>query len=1047
MGATVLAAALIGSALTLSGGVPSAQAVTGDTGTKTSVVRVSGKAEGSGHWGVVGNVQTWSSTSGSVFNYDLEFSPTDGSLWVSDSGKAGWGLGGCWPNSSPCQLGNPRVFKYDQLSTDWTLGQYLVDGNFGAAPAGANAGIGANWQNIADRTSISAPFSSTTTPNMTNGPRGIAFTADGQAFVVNSEGVAPWGGAPGTVKVFDASGALTDQTGWTGTWSQRENPGVMFYPVGAATTLEGNIIVTSQTSDRLVEYSPSGDVVRVIKLDLPAGSAFTGDPGYRDPYAVTVDPNNGDLIIGYNTNQAAFGSPGATTIIERRDSTGTTVKTVYRSTSLQNRSTVMAVAVHPVTGNVFGWTQTGNVIEWAPDGTQLRLWRQGDAPVSATNNPNNYYFPDLSFARGLTFDEGGRMYFTVREGTSAAKVVILGQTPVPVSEATGVRSADGATVELNWGIDAAAQAALENGLGGLPIKDYLVEQSSDGGATWSIAAKPSASTALNRTITGLDATLDYYFRISAWNEAGNGDWLEVCPPRAPIANPDSVTEEIGVSPITIEVLANDVDGTGAAIDPATANLVLVDDSDPANLVYTTTLTVAGEGTYTVVDGKIEFTPDAAVTSTTTLTPVPYAVGAGIARSQSTLQVTLLKVGIALTKTGVTAEPAVVGNDIEWTLIVSNDGDVDLTNVAIDDPAIGDATIAWTWPGAEGTLLVGESATGKVTTKLTAEDIAAKLVSNSASASATTPKGQEVTAAANADVDLILPNSANPDTATGEIGGGDLTIDVLANDRDGDGNPIDPATANLVLVDNTDAANPAHVTTLTIAGEGTYTVVDGKIVFSPDAAVTSTTTLTPVTYAVGEGTMRVTSTVTVTLLQVGVSITKTGVAPSPAAVDGEVVWTITVQNTGAVALSEVTVTDAAIGDATIDWTWPGEAGTLLVGESATGKVVTKLTADDIAAKLVTNTASVSGLTPGGQTVTAETSVDVALTLPVSPQETEPPVSNPIETPVATGAIPAPTAPNAAPLAVTGAGDHTAVLIGGLVLVALGGVLIARRRQQP
>lgn len=282
-GATLLAAALIGSALTLSGGAPSAQAVTGDTGTKTSVVRVSGKAEGSGHWGVVGNVQTWSSTSGSVFNYDLEFSPTDGSLWVSDSGKAGWGLGGCWPNSSPCQLGNPRVFKYDQLSTDWTLGQYLVDGNFGAAPAGANAGIGANWQNIADRTSISAPFSSTASPNMTNGPRGIAFTADGQAFVVNSEGVAPWGGAPGTVKVFDASGALTDQTGWTGTWAQRENPGVMFYPVGAATTLDGNIIVTSQTSDRLVEYSPSGDVVRVIKLDLPAGSAFTGDPGYRDP--------------------------------------------------------------------------------------------------------------------------------------------------------------------------------------------------------------------------------------------------------------------------------------------------------------------------------------------------------------------------------------------------------------------------------------------------------------------------------------------------------------------------------------------------------------------------------------------------------------------------------------------------------------------------------------------------------------------------------------------------------------------------------------------
>jgi len=57
--------------------------------------------------------------------------------------------------------------------------------------------------------------------------------------------------------------------------------------------------------------------------------------------------------------------------------------------------------------------------------------------------------------------------------------------------------------------------------GGLPITDYVVERSSDGGATWQAVAD-GVSTATTATVGGLVNGVSYLFRVAAVNAAGAG---------------------------------------------------------------------------------------------------------------------------------------------------------------------------------------------------------------------------------------------------------------------------------------------------------------------------------------------------------------------------------------------------------------------------------------------------------------------------------------------------------------------------------------------
>ena len=68
--------------------------------------------------------------------------------------------------------------------------------------------------------------------------------------------------------------------------------------------------------------------------------------------------------------------------------------------------------------------------------------------------------------------------------------------------------------------------------------------------------------------------------------------------------------------VTVDVLDNDLAGTDATLVPGTVQL-----KDPADGTWKTSVTVAGEGTWTVdtTTGKVTFAPEAAFTGTGTIT--------------------------------------------------------------------------------------------------------------------------------------------------------------------------------------------------------------------------------------------------------------------------------------------------------------------------------------------------------------------------------------------------------------------------------------------
>jgi len=91
----------------------------------------------------------------------------------------------------------------------------------------------------------------------------------------------------------------------------------------------------------------------------------------------------------------------------------------------------------------------------------------------------------------------------------------------------------------------------------------------------------------------------------------------------------------------------------------------------------------------------------------------------------------------------------VGNEITYTFVVTNDGNVTLTGVTVTDPLDGLSAITYV-PGSstegspEGTLLPAESATYEATYTITQDDLDEGSVENEATATGNDPDGNPVT---------------------------------------------------------------------------------------------------------------------------------------------------------------------------------------------------------------------------------------------------------------------------------------------------------------
>lgn len=121
--------------------------------------------------------------------------------------------------------------------------------------------------------------------------------------------------------------------------------------------------------------------------------------------------------------------------------------------------------------------------------------------------------------------------------------------------------------------------------------------------------------------------------------------------------------------------------------------------------------------------------------------------------------------LSLVKTGTLGGGAAVGDDVEFTFVVSNTGNTTLTGVTILDSMAGLSALSFaSWPAAPGVLLPGEGVTATASYTLTSADIDAGSVTNGAAATGTPPTGDPVS-----DSDAVVVEVPDPLAETGFAG--------------------------------------------------------------------------------------------------------------------------------------------------------------------------------------------------------------------------------------------------------------------------------------
>jgi len=312
----------------------------------------------------------------------------------------------------------------------------------------------------------------------------------------------------------------------------------------------------------------------------------------------------------------------------------------------------------------------------------------------------------------------------------------------------------------------------------------------------------------------------------------------------PVTSDDLSENNTTGNPATVSACANDTDGD--IVDPTTFSFE--GGTDPNGDGYNEELVVVGEGTWTVVNCEVTFTPENGFTNSPT--PVTYTVEDEQGNVSNPSTITVLydaQPPVAVddedldNDTGTAVTIDVDGNDSD------PDGTVDPTTVSLVAPANatsiitdanGDVT-SFNVPG-EGNWSVNPT-TGEVT--FTPE---VDFTENPTDVNYTVEDndGNESNEATIHITYLAEPPVAVDDEDLGNTPGDSVTLPILANDNDPDGE-LDPSS---VVLTGSDQGNPHE---LVVPGEGTwnYDPATGELTFTP--LPTFTEDPTPITYTVDD----------------------------------------------------------------------------------------------------------------------------------------------------------------------------------------------------
>jgi LPXTG-motif cell wall-anchored protein len=315
-----------------------------------------------------------------------------------------------------------------------------------------------------------------------------------------------------------------------------------------------------------------------------------------------------------------------------------------------------------------------------------------------------------------------------------------------------------------------------------------------------------------------------------------------------VATDDTSTDAYDVNQV-ISILTNDSVTSPATLVASTIKLCATTTTANASCNLTT-LTVPGQGTYTVnPDGTVTFNP--LPTFTGTASPVKYIV------ADSTGQVTNATITpTVLMPVAPFANPqtkaVIPGGTATFTTLTGVSGlatstvgfNTSVTCLITPGTATCDADGVVTIAG-EGTYTLN-TATGVVT--FVADANATQGTKTALTYQVTDVFGQTDTA-------TLTPIIPAPPVATNDTSSGafdtNQTISILPNDSAA--NPATLIASSVKLCATTSTANAScNLTTLTVAGQGTYTVnTNGTVTFDP--LPTFTGTASPVKYIVADST--------------------------------------------------------------------------------------------------------------------------------------------------------------------------------------------------
>ncbi|AXT19420.1 DUF11 domain-containing protein [Flavobacteriaceae bacterium AU392] len=364
--------------------------------------------------------------------------------------------------------------------------------------------------------------------------------------------------------------------------------------------------------------------------------------------------------------------------------------------------------------------------------------------------------------------------------------------------------------------------------------------------------------------------------------------------------------------------------------------------------------------------------------------------------------------LTLTKTGVLLGGVIVGDEIEYTFSVENTGDVTIDNIIIDDPLTGSVGL----PVAPSTLAPGETGTVTARYTITQANIDASFVENSATVTGQDPDGIDVTDISDAGDEAVETPDGNggtdgdttndptvillsaPEltlTKTGVLLGGVIAGDEIEYtfNVENTGNVTinnvtidDPLTGSVGLLVTPSTLAPGE--TGTVTARYTITQADINAGFVENSATVTGQDdagidVTDVSDAGDEAVETpdgnggtdgdTTNDPTVILLpsNPGLTLTKTAQISRSGAIGDDIIYTFTVQNTGNIAINNITVEDVLTGSVGVN-TLVINPSTLAPGEIGTATATYIITQADLDRGFIENSATVTGQDPDGINVT-------------------------------------------------------------------------------